>query len=142
MKFFYCAFKDYKKLPTEVKHNFLFLSTAVSDPWYFKGFKFLPFVPSKQIHDGINTSHDVHTFFVNYTSQINSLNRTEIINALKQFQEEIIIFLVWEDESKKSERDIFIPWLTQTSLKDIKSFSFLLYLHTKEILAQSNIFDI
>jgi hypothetical protein len=49
---------------------------------------------------------------------------------------------VWEDESKKSERDIFIPWLTQTSLKDIKSFSFLLYLHTKEILAQSNIFDI
>ena len=61
-----------------------------------------------------------------YKNQIYSLNRNEILNQLKNLsQGKDVVFLVWEAENKPSERDLFIPWLTQCSKNDIKFYSFL-----------------
>jgi hypothetical protein len=49
---------------------------------------------------------------------------------------------VWEAENKSSERDIFIPWLTNTSIKDLKSFSFTSYLNVQKQLKETDIFNI
>jgi hypothetical protein len=142
MRFFYCSFNQYRKLSKTDKDNVLFLSTAFSSPNYFTGKQFYPFVPSQELH--LDALYDFANcnFFERYKKQIESLDHSLILKYLKGYECEIIVFLFWEDESKKSERDILIPWLTKTSINDIYSFSFINFLQHKKIIENSNIFDI
>jgi hypothetical protein len=142
MQFFYCSFNEWKKLDNQTKNSYLFLSTAYSDPVYFTGFKFLPFVPNEDLHNDAKYDFINCNFWERYTQQINSLNKSAIIDTLKQFNENIIVFLFWEAENKKSERDIIFPWLTNCNSKDIKNFSFISFLKQKEIQENTNVFDI
>lgn len=128
MKFFYYSFNEWKKLDKNIKQNFIFLSTAKTHPSYFQGQVFKPFVPEDQLFFDACKNFAESNFEERYSKQIFSLNHLNILNELKQFNSEIIVFLVWEPENKSSERDIFIPWLTKTNYKDIKAFSFSNYL--------------
>lgn len=125
MKFYYFSFKEYSKIDPKVRDQFLFLSTAYTVPSYWNGLEFKPFVPSKELFYDACIDFKTSQFEERYKCQIYSLNLHDIFNELKQMSNgKDIVFLVWEDETRGSERDIFIPWLTNSSLKDIKNFSF------------------
>lgn len=125
MKFYYYSFKEYAKLDTKIKDQFLFLSTAYTVPIYWDGLDFEPFVPTKELFQDACIDFKRSNFEERYINQIYSLNKNEIFNELKELSKgKDIVFLVWEDETRDSERDIFIPWLTNSSIKDIKNFSF------------------
>ncbi len=142
MKFFYCSFNEWKKLETNIKKQYLFLATSYTTPVYFTGKKFNQFVPSESLHKDACVDFPNSNFMERYTQQIHLLNKHEIFNLLKQYNRNIIVFLVWEAENKPSERDVFIPWLTNCNKNDIKAFSFLSYLNQKEIQNNSNIFNL
>ena len=120
----------------------MFLATSYTTPVYFTGKKFLPFVPSESLHKDACLDFPNSNFMERYTKQIYSLNKENIFNQLKQYNRNIIVFLVWEAENKPSERDIFIPWLTNCTKNDINAFSFLSYLKQKETQNNSNIFNL
>ena len=125
MNFYYYSFNEYRKLDEKIKSNFLFLSTAYTTPSYWSGNEFKLFVPSKDLFLDACQNFEKSHFEERYKNQIYSLNRTKIINQLKEISKgKDVVFLVWETENKKSERDIFIPWLTQCSKNDIKFYSF------------------
>lgn len=126
MRFYYLNFKEWKNLDKDIKNSFVFLSTAYTVPIYWNGKDFLPFVPSEELFKDACIDFKRSNFEERYKQQIFSLNRNEILKQLKEkYQNKDIVFLVWEDETKGSERDIFIPWLTNSSIKDIKNYSFL-----------------
>jgi len=126
MRFFYLSFKEWKNLDKDIKDKFIFLSTAYTTPMYWDGKDFFPFVPSKELFKDACINFEKSNFEERYKQQIFSLDRNAILNQLKEeYQNKDIVFLVWEDETKGSERDIFIPWLTNSSIKDIKNYSFL-----------------
>jgi hypothetical protein len=50
------------------------------------GLKFLPFVPSKQLHKDACTNFNTCNFTERYTKQIYSLNKENILQALSQFR--------------------------------------------------------
>lgn len=127
MKYFYLSFNEWRKLPKEVKEQYTFLSTAKTHPGDFEGESFIPFVPTRDLFYDACRNFEESNFDERYKKQIYSLDKEDIKYELKEYGE-IIIFLVWEAENKLSERDIFIPWLTSTDLKDIKTFSFSRYL--------------
>ena len=125
MKFYYYSFNEYRKLDENIKSNFLFLSTAYTTPIYWNGEEFTPFVPTEDLFLDACQAFKKSNFEERYKNQINSLNRNKILNQLKELSNgKDIVFLVWEAENKPSERDVFIPWITNTSLSDIKFFSF------------------
>ena len=125
MKFYYYSFKEYAKLDPRIKDQFLFLSTAYTVPIYWNGSDFKPFVPTKELFQDACIDFQRSNFEERYVNQIYSLNRNKIINELREMSKgKDIVFLVWEDETRGSERDIFIPWLTNSSIKDLKNFSF------------------
>ena len=125
MKFYYYSFNEYRKLDENIKSNFLFLSTAYTTPIYWNGEEFTPFVPTEDLFLDACQDFKKSNFEERYKNQINSLNRNKILNQLKELSNgKDIVFLVWEAENKPSERDVFIPWITNTSLSDIKFFSF------------------
>lgn len=125
MKFYYYSFKEYSKLDPKIKDQFLFLSTAYTVPIYWNGLDFIPFVPTKELFQDACIDFQKSNFEERYINQIYSLDRNEIINELIEMSKgKDIVFLVWEDETRGSERDIFIPWLTNSSIKDLRNFSF------------------
>lgn len=135
MKFYYYSFNEYRKLDEKIKSDFLFLSTAYTTPSYWNGQEFTPFVPTEDLFLDACQDFEKSNFEERYKNQIYSLNRNEILNQLKNLsQDKDIVFLVWEAENKNSERDIFISWLTNTSLSDLKFFSF-----SKRCLKQNDI---
>ena len=126
MRFYYLSFKEWKNLDKDIKNSFVFLSTAYTVPIYWNGKDFLPFVPSEELFKDACIDFKRSNFEERYKKQIFSLDRNKILKQLKEkYQNKDIVFLVWEDETKGSERDIFIPWLTNSSIKDIKNYSFL-----------------
>lgn len=125
MNFYYFSFKEYQKLDKDVKNQFTFLSTAFTTPIYWNGQNFDPFIPTKEIFYDACIDFKTSNFEKRYMYQILSLDKHQILNQLKEISpNKDIVFLVWEDETKGSERDIFIPWLTNSSIHDIKNFSF------------------
>lgn len=142
MRFFYLSFKEWKNLDKDMKDSFTFLSTAYTVPIYWEGNEFLPFIPNKELFKDACIDFETSNFEERYKIQIFSLDKTEILKQLKKLSnEKDIVFLVWEDETKGSERDIFIPWLTNSSIKDIKNYSFLRRLN--DIKNESNtLFDL
>jgi hypothetical protein len=141
MKFFYYSFNEYNKLTAVDKQKYTFLSTAKTHPSYFKGDSFYPFIPSKELFFDACKDFASSNYEQRYAQQIYKLNYEEILTQLKKYNSDIIVFLVWEAENKSSERDIFIPWITKTHEKDIKSFSFTNHLNL--IKAHTNsIFDL
>ena len=78
-------------------------------------------------------------FFKRYKLQIESLSKEKILKLLETYNSEIIVFIVWEAENKQSERDIFIPWINDCTIKDVKSFSFTNYLLTQKIIESENL---
>ena len=142
MKFFYCSFNEYRYFSDEIKSKYLFLNTAKTHPAYFQGYDFKPFIPSDKLFFDACKDFKNSNFEQRYFNQINSLSFKGIINALEQFGQDIIVFLVWEAENKPSERDIFIPWLYNCEVKDISAFSFTTYLKNQQTLNNSNIFNL
>lgn len=125
MKFYYYSFNEYHKLDKEIKKKFLFLATSYTVPSYFEGEQFIPFVPNKQLFQDACLNFETSNFENRYLNQILSLTKSQILEQLEIISNgKDIVFLVWEAENKPSERDIFIPWLTNTTIKDIKYFSF------------------
>ena len=125
INFYYYSFKEYQKLDKSVKDQFTFLSTSYSTPVYWSGMEFAEFVPSKQLFQDACLEYKTSHFEERYKAQIYGLNSSEIIKKLNELSpDKDVVFLVWEDETKGSERDIFIPWLTNSSICDLKNFSF------------------
>lgn len=141
MKFFYFSFNEYHKLSAVDKQKYTFLSTAKTHPSYFKGDSFYPFIPSKELFFDACKDFASSNYEQRYSQQIYELNHEEILTQLKQYNSDIIVFLVWEAENKSSERDIFIPWITKTHEKDIKSFSFSNFLIEQNNI-HKDIFDL
>lgn len=133
MKFFYLSFNQWNKLDKLDKQQYLFLSTAKTTPVYFTGQSFYPFVPSTQLFLAACKNFAESNFEQRYKQQIYSLNKDKILQQLQKFKTEIIIFLIWEAENKQSQRDIFIPWLTNSDISNIHAFSFSTYLKNKKI---------
>jgi len=126
MNFYYYSFNEYRKLDEQTKSNFLFLSTAYTTPSYWNGQEFKPFVPSKDLFLDACQNFSESNYEERYLEQLNKFDRIKVINYLKKLSNnKDIVFLVWEAENKPSERDLFIPWLTQCSKNDIKFYSFL-----------------
>lgn len=84
-------------------------------------------------------SFETCNFFERYKLQIEALSKEKILKLLKQYNSEIIVFLVWEAENKQSERDVFIAWLNNCTTNDVKSFSFTRYLSTQKIIESEKI---
>lgn len=84
-------------------------------------------------------SFETCNFFERYRLQIEALSKEKILKLLKQYASEIIVFLVWEAENKQSERDVFIAWLNNCTINDVKSFSFIRYLSTQKIMESEKI---
>lgn len=139
MRFFYLSFNEWRKLTAVDRNKYLFLSTAKTDPVYFTGEKFYPFVPSDELFFDACKNFSTSNFEQRYNQQIQSLDKIKILEELQKFKKQIIIFLVWEAENKQSQRDIFMPWLTNTPLKDISAFSFTKFLTISKIEKQNNI---
>lgn len=140
--FYYFSFKEYQKLDKNIKDQFKFLSTSFSTPLYWDGESFDPFVPSKELFYDACKNFKESNFEERYKKQIYSLNKTKILKQLKRISDDKdIVFLVWEDENKESERDIFIPWLTNTTINERKYFSFSLKEKSIKI-QQLNIFNL
>jgi len=131
MKFWYYSFNEYHKLAKEIQNKFVFLATSYTIPSYFEGEQFIPFVPNKQLFQDACLNFETSNFEERYIKQIYSLNKDFIFEQLDVLSHgKDIVFLVWEAENKPSERDIFIPWLTNTTINDIKYFSFSKKLET------------
>lgn len=125
MNFYYYSFNEYRKLDEKVKSDFLFLSTAYTTPSYWSGKSFIPFVPDKDLFLDACQNFSESNYEERYLKQLNLYDRTYILQALNKISNgKDIVFLVWEAENKPSERDLFIPWLTQCSKNDIKFYSF------------------
>lgn len=125
MKFWYYSFNEYHKLTKEIQNKFVFLATSYTIPSYFNGEQFIPFVPTKELFQDACLNFETSNFENRYLNQILSLSKNDILEQLEVFSNgKDIVFLVWEAENKPSERDIFMPWLTNTTIKDIKYFSF------------------
>ena len=125
MKFYYYSFNEWHNLDKEIKNKFLFLATSYTVPKYFDGEQFKPFVPSKELFQDACKDFETSNFENRYLNQILGLSKKDILEQLEILSNgKDIVFLVWEAENKPSERDIFIPWLTNTTIKDIKYFSF------------------
>lgn len=125
MKFYYYSFNEYHKLSDKIKQKFIFLATSYTVPKYYDGLEFKPFVPSKELFFDGCKDFEHSNYQQRYKDQIYSLNRENILIQLEQIaKDKDVVFLVWEGENKDSERDIFIPWLTNTTINDIKYFSF------------------
>lgn len=142
MKFYYYSFNEYHKLNDIIKQKYLFLATSYTVPKYFDGQMFKPFVPSKELFFDACKDFENSNYQNRYINQIYSLNKDDILKELQEISKgKDIVFLVWESENKSSERDIFIPWITNTTIKDIDYFSFSKKL---EILDKenTNIFNI
>lgn len=125
MKFWFYSFNEYHKLTKEIQNKFVFLATSYTVPLYFNGEQFIPFVPTKELFQDACLNFETSNFENRYLNQILSLSKNDILEQLEVFSNgKDIVFLVWEAENKPSERDIFMPWLTNTTIKDIKYFSF------------------
>ena len=115
--------------------TFYFYQPHIQHQSYWNGQEFTPFIPTEDLFLDACQDFEKSNFEERYREQIYSLNRNEILNQLKNIsQGKDVVFLVWEAENKNSERDIFIPWLTNTSLSDLKFFSF-----SKRCLKQNDI---
>lgn len=133
MKFYYYSFNEYRKLDKRIKEKFTFLSTAYTSPGYWSGDEFKPFKPTDDLFHDACINFGESKFEERYKNQIYSLDKNEILKELKEMSNgKDIVFLVWEAENKSSERDIFIPWLMNCTIKDMRNFSFGLRLQEEK----------
>lgn len=141
MKIYYCSFSYWRSLSVTEKSLFTFLSTARTVPKDFNGIQFEEFTPSWNLFKEACKHFAQSNFEHRYASQIYNLNRTKILEKLNQLSlNKDIVFLVWEEDNKPSERDIFIPWLMQCNVKDLQAFSLKTELTYRKNF--SNLFDL